>query len=65
MALQGGSDVWTLSGAYSKLPLLVPGSIHDLPRPACVAIAEVCGIAPGAPIGGGDPPQSVSNATAT
>jgi hypothetical protein len=35
-----------------------------LPRPACVAIAGVCGIAPGAPIGGCDPPQAVSIATA-
>jgi hypothetical protein len=31
------------------------GSIHHPPRSACVAIARLCGIAPGAPIGGCDP----------
>jgi hypothetical protein len=30
-----------------------------------MAIAGLCGIAPGAPIGGCDPPQPASNATAT
>jgi hypothetical protein len=41
------------------------GSIHDLPRSAGAAILEVCGVAPGAPIGGCDPPQPASKATAT
>ncbi len=51
--------------AYNKSPLLVPGFIHDLPRPACVASAEACGIAPGTPIGGCEPPQPASIAAAT
>jgi len=37
---------------------IVSGSIHDVP---CVAIAELCGIAP---IGGGDSPQPASIAAA-
>jgi len=39
--------------------------IHDPPRWACVAIARLCAIAPGAPIGDCDPPHAASNAAAT
>jgi hypothetical protein len=39
---------------------LASGNIHDLPREACCAIARLGGTAPGAPIGGGDPPQPAS-----
>jgi hypothetical protein len=34
-------------------------------RAACMAVARLCGIAPGAPIGGCDPPHPVSIAAAT
>ncbi|MGA8661519.1 MAG: hypothetical protein WB644_04385 [Candidatus Cybelea sp.] len=35
-----------------------------MPRSARVVIAAVCGIAPGAPIGGCDPPHPASKAPA-
>src|ERR1700692_4315469 len=45
---------------YIRSSLFASGSIHDVPRSACCAIASLCGIAPGAPIGGCDPPQPAS-----
>src|SRR5580658_3038341 len=54
-----------LSEAYNRSSLFASGNIHDLPRSTCVASAEACGIAPGAPIGGCDPPHPTSIAAAT
>jgi hypothetical protein len=50
---------------YNKSSPFASGSIHDPPRCACVAIARLCGIALGAPIGSCDAPQAASNAVTT
>jgi hypothetical protein len=47
------------------MPLGASGSIHDPSRWVCVAIGRLCGTAPGAPIGGCDPPHPASIAAAT